>query len=239
MPRPLTDLIHWVGLSRILASAFGVLVVVVGVWWVVRVPPPPPEAMIPFATSTIAQNSLTTSPVESGSDGLVTGALSAASITVYVSGEVVKPGVYVLLTTARIFDALQAAGGATAAADLVVVNLAAPLVDAAQVFIPRIGSTPRATLPRPHAGINLPTVGSGSGSGSGSGGDATTNSRIVDLNSASLSDLDSLPGVGPSTAQAIIDYRNANGPYVSIDDLLNVRGIGRSKLSAIRARVRV
>ena len=84
MPRPLTDLIHWVGLSRILASAFGVLVVVVGVCWVVRVPPPPPEAMIPFATSTIAQNSLTTRPVESSSDGLLTGALSAASITVYV-----------------------------------------------------------------------------------------------------------------------------------------------------------
>ena len=154
----------------------------------------------------------------------------------YVSGEVVKPGVYVLLATARVIDALQAAGGATNQADLVVVNLAASLVDAAQVFFPRIGSTPRATLPRPHAGINLPIAG---GSGSGGAGGATSAAGIVDINSATLSDLDALPGVGPSTAQAIIDYRVANGPYASVDDLLNVRGIGPSKLAAMRARVRV
>jgi len=156
---------------------------------------------------------------------------------VYVSGEVVKPGVYVLLATARVIDALQAAGGATSTADLVVVNLAAPLVDAAQVFIPRMGSTPRVTLPRPHAGINLPIAG-GSG-GAGPGGGATSTAGIVDINRATLFDLDALPGVGPSTAQAIIDYRVANGPYASVDDLLNVRGIGPSKLAAMRARVRV
>lgn len=156
---------------------------------------------------------------------------------VYVSGEVVKPGVYVLLATARVIDALQAAGGPTNLADLVVVNLAAPLVDAAQVFIPRMGSTPRVTLPRPHAGINLPIAG-GSG-GAGAGGSATSAAGIVDINSATLADLDALPGVGPSTAQAIIDYRVTNGPYASVDDLLNVRGIGPSKLAAMRARVRV
>ena len=222
MQQRLTDFIHWIGLSRILASVFGVLVMVTGVWWVVRVPPPPPEAAIPFATSTIAMGSLNTN----------LGSL-ATSITVYVSGEVVKPGVYVLLATARIIDALQAAGGTTSDADLVVVNLAAPLVDAAQVFIPRIGSTPRATLPRPHAGINLPA------SGSSVGNAAVAADGVIDLNSASLSDLDSLPGVGPSTAQAIIDYRIANGPYATVDDLLNVRGIGPSKLATMRARVRV
>jgi competence protein ComEA len=157
---------------------------------------------------------------------------------VYVSGEVVKPGVYVLLATARVIDALQAAGGATNHADLVVVNLAAPLVDAAQVFIPRMGSTPRVKLPRPHAGINFPVVG-GTGAGGGAVGSATSAAGIVDINSATLSDLDALPGVGPSTAQAIIDYRTANGPYASVDDLLNVRGIGPSKLAAMRARVRV
>jgi competence protein ComEA len=230
----LTDLIRWIGFSRILASAFGVIVMVVGVWWVVRVPPPPPEATIPFASSTIAVGLVTP-----GLGNEARPASAVARITIYVSGEVVKPGVYVLLPTARIIDALQAAGGATSAADLVVVNLAAPLVDAAQVFIPRIGSTPRVKLPRPRAGINLPTAGSvvvGSGSGSGSGSAVP---GIVDLNNASLSDLDSLPGVGPSTAQAIIDYRVANGPYASVDDLLNVRGIGPSKLAAMRVRVRV
>ena len=223
MPRPLIDFIHWIGFSRILASAFGVVVMVVGVWWVVRVPPPPPEASIPFATTSVVSNPIASSALP-----------TSTNITVYVSGEVVKPGVYVLLATARVIDALQAAGGATSTADLVVVNLAAPLVDAAQVFIPRIGSTPRVTLPRPHAGVNLPIAG-----GSGGAGGATSDAGIVDINSATLFDLDALPGVGPSTAQAIIDYRTANGPYASVDDLLNVRGIGPSKLAAMRARVRV
>lgn len=227
MPRPLIDFIHWIGFSRILASAFGVVVMVVGVWWVVRVPPPPPEASIPFATTSVASNLIASNTAASSA------LPSAANITVYVSGEVVKPGVYVLLATARVIDALQAAGGATNQADLVVVNLAAPLVDAAQVFFPRIGSTPRVTLPRPHAGINLPIAGVGAGGG------ATSATGIVDINSATLFDLDALPGVGPSTAQAIIDYRVANGPYASVDDLLNVRGIGPSKLAAMRARVRV
>ena len=231
MHQRLTDFIHWIGFSRILASAFGVVVMVVGVWWVVRVPPPPLEASIPFATTSVASNAIASNTGE-------TSALpSAANIMVYVSGEVVKPGVYVLLATARVIDALQAAGGATNQADLVVVNLASPLVDAAQVFIPRMGSTPRVTLPRPHAGINLPIAG-GSG-GAGADGSATSAAGIVDINSATLADLDALPGVGPSTAQAIIDYRVANGPYASVDDLLNVRGIGPSKLAAMRARVRV
>ena len=231
MHQRLTELIRWVGVSRTLASAFGVIVMVVGVWWVVRVPPPPPESTIPFASSTVAASS-----VGAGSVAIPT--MPVSRITVYVSGEVAKPGVYVLLPTARMIDAVQAAGGATSAADLVVVNLAAPLVDAAQVFIPRIGSTPRVKLPRPHAGINLPTAGSAV-VGAVGGTSATAVPGIVDLNSASLSDLDSLPGVGPSTAQAIIDYRVANGPYASVDDLLNVRGIGPSKLAAMRARVRV
>ena len=199
---------------------------VVGVWWVVRVPPPPPEASIPFATTSVVSNRIASNTDASSTIS------SSTNITVYVSGEVVKPGVYVLLATARVIDALQAAGGATSTADLVVVNLAAPLVDAAQVFIPRIGSTPRVTLPRPHAGINLPIA-------DGAGGGATSAAGIVDINSATLFDLDALPGVGPSTAQAIIDYRVANGPYASVDDLLNVRGIGPSKLAAMRARVRV
>ena len=231
MPRPLTDFIQWIGFSRILASAFGVVVMVVGVWWVVRVPPPPPEASIPFATTSVVSN------IIAANTGATSTISSSANITVYVSGEVVKPGVYVLSATARVIDALQAAGGATNQADLVVVNLAAPLVDAAQVFIPRMGSTPRVTLPRPHAGINLPIAGAGAGAGAVGG--ATPTAGIVDINSATISDLDALPGVGPSTAQAIIDYRVANGPYASVDDLLNVRGIGPSKLAAMRARVRV
>ena len=214
-----------------MASAFGVVAMVVGVWWVVRVPPPPPEASIPFATTSVVSNLI------ASNTGATSALSSAANIMVYVSGEVVKPGVYVLTSSARVIDALLAAGGATNQADLVVVNLAAPLVDAAQVYIPRIGSTPRVTLPRPHAGINLPAPGASGGVVTDGG--ATSAAGIVDINIATLSDLDALPGVGPSTAQAIIDYRVANGPYASIEDLLNVRGIGPSKLAAMRSRVRV
>ncbi len=227
MHQRLTDFVHWIGISRIFASALGVVVVVIGAWWVVRVPPPLPESSIPFATTSLA------SPQGLLPDDVLTLPDVSSQITVYVSGEVVKPGVYVLLATARVIDALHAAGGATHQADLVVVNLAAPLVDAAQVFFPRKGSTPHATLPRPHAGVNVP-IASGN-----DGGSATSAGGIVDINSATVFDLDALPGVGPSTAQAIIDYRVANGPYASVDDLLNVRGIGPSKLAAMRARVRV
>lgn len=231
MHQRLTDFVYWIGLSRIFASALGVVVVVIGAWWVVRVPPPPPEASIAFATTSLA------SPQDLLPGDVIASPAVSLQITVYVSGEVEKPGVYVLLATARVIDALQAAGGASNQADLVVVNLAAPLVDAAQVFFPRKGSTPHATLPRPHAGVNLPIASSSDGLGAGGG--ATSAAGIVDINSATLFDLDALPGVGPSTAQAIIDYRVANGPYSSVDDLLNVRGIGPSKLAAMRARVRV
>ncbi len=236
MHQRLNDFVHWIGISRIFASAAGVIVVVVGAWWVVRVPPPPPEANIPFASTSVVPKSVDANYV----DATLSTIQVVENLTVYVSGEVKKPGVYSLLVTARVIDALSAAGGPTPQADLIVVNLAAPLVDAAQVFVPRKGSTPHITLPRPHAGVNLPVASTAGGVvNSATGSSATSALGIVDINSATLVDLDSLPGVGPSTAQAIVDYRTANGPFGSIEDLLNVRGIGPSKFDAMRSRVRV
>ena len=142
-----------------------------------------------------------------------------SAIRVYVSGAVVRPDVVELPRGSIVRDAIAAAGGATADADLDSVNLAAAVSDAAQVNVPRLGQ-PTAT---PEPSRSSPPVSLGK----------------VNLNTATLADLDTLPGIGPVTAQAIIDYRASHGPFVSIESLLSVRGIGESTLSKIRDLVAV
>ena len=214
-------------MSRVLAAATGVLVVVIGAWWVVRVPPPPIDDRLPMASPTASALSVTLSP--------------SALLVVHVTGAVRSPGVYRLAADARVVDAVAAAGGTTPMADTVAVNLAATLVDGAQVFIPLRDRTTTTTLQRPKPGVNappapivtmpLPVTSPSTGT--------APSGAMVNLNTASLAELDSLPGIGPSTAQAIIDYRVVKGRFKSVDDLLNVRGIGQAKLAAIRSRVSV
>jgi competence protein ComEA len=126
-------------------------------------------------------------------------------------------------------DAVLAAGGATVRADLEVINLATPLVDSSQIFVPAKGSTERPVFVRPRPGINgvQPTQGSSDSNG------------VVNINRASVTELDALPGVGPATAQAIVDYRTANGPFGSPEDLMNVKGIGPAKFETMRKLVGV
>jgi competence protein ComEA len=189
-----------------------------------RVPPPPPESTIVFAT---------TSVVSSGGSNNSGVAANPTFIRVHVAGEVLRPGVYQLPGTARVVDAVDAAGGPTAHADVDVINLAAALFDAAQVFVPRRGSVgTRASIPRPLPGVNAPP------SPNANTPEGASSAR-VNINTASMSDLDTLSGVGPSTAKAIIEYRTKNGPFGSIEDLLNVRGIGPAKLDAMREQVTV
>jgi competence protein ComEA len=195
-----------------------------GAWWVLRVPPPPPESTIVFATTSVVSSG--------GSNNSGVGAIPTF-IRVHVAGEVLRPGVYQLPGTARVVDAVDAAGGPTALADVDVINLAAALFDAAQVFVPRRGSVgTRAPIPRPLPGVNVPP------SPNANTPEGASSVR-VNINTASISDLDTLSGVGPSTAKAIIDYRTKNGPFGSIEDLLNVRGIGPAKLDAMREQVTV
>jgi competence protein ComEA len=195
-----------------------------GAWWVLRVPPPPPESTIVFATTSVVSSG--------GSNNSGVGAIPTF-IRVHVAGEVLRPGVYQLPGTARVVDAVDAAGGPTALADVDVINLAAALFDAAQVFVPRRGSVgTRAPIPRPLPGVNVPP------SPNANTPEGASSVR-VNINTASMSDLDTLSGVGPSIAKAIIDYRTKNGPFGSIEDLLNVRGIGPSKLDAMREQVTV
>ncbi len=146
----------------------------------------------------------------------VTG-LPSSRVVVDVVGAVRRPGLYRLAQGSRIADALTRAGGATAKAELAQVNLAAPLADGEQVVVPRRG-----------------VAGGSPGAGSGSpAGPAAS----VQLSTATLEQLDSLPGVGPVTAQKILDYRDEHGAFQSVDELDAVPGIGPKRLEQLRELV--
>jgi competence protein ComEA len=144
----------------------------------------------------------------------VTG-LPAARVVVDVVGAVRRPGLYRLEQGSRIADAVARAGGATGKADLAQVNLAAPLADGEQVVVPKRGA----------AGAV------GSGVAPGGTGAAT---GPVHLSTATLDQLDSLPGIGPVTAQKILDYRAKHGAFSSVDALDAVPGIGPSRMDQLR-----
>lgn len=135
---------------------------------------------------------------------------------VHVLGAVHSPGLYVLDLDARLVDAIAAAGGTTDDADLTAVNLARPLSDGEQIIVPVIGA----------------------GGGTG-GANAPPADGRIDLNTADQASLETLPRIGPALAQRIIDWREANGRFTSVDDLLAVPGIGEKLLEGIRDGVRV
>jgi competence protein ComEA len=143
---------------------------------------------------------------------------------VHVVGAVVEPGVYELPAGARGDDAVRAAGGLTGDADSRAVNLALQLIDGEQLVIPRRGETLPTNAPRHQPGATAA---------------GTTAPRLVNINRATVAELDQLPGVGPSTARAIVEHRERYGPYATVDDLLAVRGIGPAKLAEMRAMVTV
>jgi len=140
---------------------------------------------------------------------------------VHVVGAVRHPGLYRLRDGARVADAVARAGGATKGAELAALNLAAPLVDGIQVLVPRRASALRAegeTAVDPAA--------------QGPGQDGL--GRRLSLATATADELDELPGVGPITAQKILDYRAEHGPFRSVDDLDAVPGIGPTRIEQLR-----
>lgn len=133
-------------------------------------------------------------------------AAATPALVVHVAGAVRRPGLYRLAEGKRVADAVARAGGATAPADTAAINLAAPLADGMQVIVPsRVAGA---------AGPSVP--------------------GRVSLSSASAAELDALPGVGPVTAQKIVDYRAAHGGFRSVDDLDAIPGIGPARIDQLR-----
>ncbi|MBT2518908.1 ComEA family DNA-binding protein [Streptomyces sp. ISL-90] len=151
------------------------------------------------------------------------GEVATTPLLVHVLGAVAKPGLVELAAGSRVVDAVAAAGGFTVEADPAGVNLARPVVDGEQLVVLAIGEAPP---PGPVAGA------SAGSSGAGPPGDA-----VVHLNTADLAALDTLPRIGPALAQRIIDWRDANGPFTSVDQLLEVAGIGDAVFAGLADRV--
>ena len=172
-------------------------------------PAPPPPEVSLPFTSTSAPGPASTTTAPS-------------ALVVHVAGSVMAPGVHELRAGARVVDAIEAAGGLAPNADGARINLAAPLVDGARVYVPKVGEEP-------------PPVAVGEVGGDPSSGTAGP----VNLNSADAAALEGLPGVGPATAAAILEHREKVGAFTSVDQLLDVPGIGEAKLDALRDLVTV
>jgi len=166
------------------------------------------------------------------------------AIRVHVAGGVKKPGVYAVPSWYRVTDAVKRAGGPSADADLDAINLADTLKDGEQLRIPRRGRQERLTAHRPTPEPPpVPPDRGGRGMGRypfartvGAEGTAGPTGP-VNLNTADRAALDTLPGVGPATADSIIEYRQAQGPFLRPEDLLNVKGIGPAKFEKLRGYV--
>ena len=219
--RRLRQWFAFIGPQRILAGG-GTAIVLGGLAWFILKPSPVPiDAYVPRVTSVSA----------------VASTVSPSIVTVHVAGAVKNPGVYRLPSSARVVDAVASAGGALRSADLESINLAQTITDTEQIYIPiKKVSRPRiTTAPRLRPQRTTPTtvpVITGGNTGAQPG-------RLINLNTATASELDSLTGVGPSTAKAIISYRTKKGLFSKVEDLLNVPGIGPAKLAALRDQVTV
>jgi len=202
-------------------AAVAVVVVAVGVRYVVL-----PKSAGPAGGETLVlapASSPPASPAASDSPE------AAPDVVVYVCGAVRAPGIVRLPAGARVADALELAGGAAARAELAGVNLAALVTDGQQILVPERGAVAAAT-------------GSAAGGGSvapASAGGVPAAGALVNINTASVTELDVLEGVGPATAQKIVDYRTANGGFKSIDEIKDVSGIGDAKFAAMKDSITV
>ncbi len=155
-----------------------------------------------------------------------------SSWVVYITGAVKKPGVYTIPAGSRVYQALEYAGGFATNADQEAVNLAEPLEDGAHIKFFKIGE---------NSAASTGTVQSSGAKNQQTASTKTSSQQkgLININRASQQDLESLPGVGPKTAQAIISYREANGSFGRTEDLLLVKGIGPKKYDAIKGLISV
>jgi competence protein ComEA len=177
-----------------------------------------PSAVLGQSSVLVPSASVTGSPAGSAAAGPSARAL----LVIDVAGRVRRPGIYRLPTGSRVYDAIRAAGGARRGVDLISLNLAAPVQDGQQIVV---GRAARANAPDPPAGA-VPTS-------------SASSAAPVDLNTATLEQLDTLPGVGPVLAQHILDWRAQHGSFASVSQLNDVSGIGEVKYAELRERVTV
>lgn len=215
VPRPIAaptafdrarDWLNWFGLARLVTSAVATVIVCAGGWWLVRTPAPPTEASLPPATGAVVVSDTLPPPVTSAASPQ-----SGGRIIVHVAGSVERPGVYELADGSRVDAAISAAGGAQDDAQLDALNLAAIVIDGTRIYVAGPGEVPPPTIAEARA--------------------VEIASGPIDVNRATAEQLESLPGVGPATAAAIVAERDRNGPFVSVDDLERVPGIGPAKLA--------
>ena len=213
LPAPLRGRVE-LGPWHLALVALGLAVVLGGTaWWIAR---GSPSAPVPVASSTaapLAPVSAAVSPMAATSSPS-----AAASVTVDVSGKVRRPGVLVLAAGSRVVDAIAAAGGPRPGVSLSSLNQAQLLVDGEQILVG--GPAPPGSV-------------AAAGSGASSPGAPSAPGDLVNLNTATAEQLDTLPHVGPATAQAILAYRQEHGSFSSVNQLLDVQGIGEKTLADI------
>jgi competence protein ComEA len=149
-------------------------------------------------------------PLETG-ENTVSAKESESKIVVHVAGAVNRPGVYVFPSGSRVYEAIQKAGGETRDADTDSLNLARIVKDGERIYLPRKGEEVKTSVEQAE--------------------------DKLDLNSASLGELEELPGIGEELAKRIVDYREKNGPFTSIEDVMNVAGIGKKKFESIKDKI--
>ncbi len=182
---------------------------------------------------------LVTAPGQTATFHTTTPPVSTTTVVlvVHAAGAVRRPGVYVFPVGARVDDLVVAAGGVLIEAQMDGLNLAAPLSDGQRVWVPVRGQPVPTVVP-----VEIAAAVTSAGSGLAVGGGevpAGSTKTVFDLNTVTVEQLDTLPGVGPATAAVIIEYRTQHGKFRTVGDLTNVRGIGEAKLSAFRSRLRV
>lgn len=202
--------------SRLIAIAVGLLVLAAGAYFLLR--PAPAPVVVPRALPVSVTSS---SAAEVAEESTGASSSSGPEILVHAAGAVRNPGVYRFLGEARVVDLMYAAGGAIAETDLGRVNLASPLSDGVRVFFPFAGEEPPRVITGGEVGKEMKQEASGP----------------IDLNSASVAALQQLPGVGPVTAAAIVEYRSEHGLFTSVEGLLEVGGIGPAKLEQLSSHV--
>jgi competence protein ComEA len=205
-------------LALLLTAAVAAVLAAVGVWWEA-----PRAERVPDLPALVDTTATKPSPAPTGP---VPTTGPPEPLVVAVAGKVARPGLVRVAAGARVADVLAAAGGPLPGTDLAGVNLARRVSDGEQVAVGVAGA--------PDAG-STSTTGAGAAGSSGTPGTAAP----LDLNAATVEQLDALPGVGPVLAQRIVDYRTAHGRFESVDQLREVDGIGDSKFAALRSKVTV